>query len=87
MKNKFSSRSEIAAAIWELRHPFYVIGGFSFVINLLMLLPSLYMLQVYDRVLTSRSEMTLLMLTVITLDLNGFAPDHWSGLAPALMQR
>jgi ATP-binding cassette subfamily C exporter for protease/lipase len=71
MKNKFSSRSEVAAAIWELRHPFYVIGGFSFVINLLMLLPSLYMLQVYDRVLTSRSEMTLLVLTVITLGLYG----------------
>lgn len=71
MKNKFSSRSEVAAAIWELRHPFYVVGGFSFVINLLMLLPSLYMLQVYDRVLTSRSEMTLLVLTVITLGLYG----------------
>lgn len=71
MKNKFSSRSEVTAAIWELRHPFYLIGGFSFVINMLMLLPAVYMLQVYDRVLTSRSEMTLLMLTVITLGLFG----------------
>ena len=69
MKNKFSSRSEVTAAIWELRRPFYLIGGFSFVINLLMLMPSLYMLQVYDRVLASRSEMTLLMLTLITLAL------------------
>lgn len=36
-------------------------------INLLMLLPAVYMLQVYDRVLTSGSESTLLMLTMIAL--------------------
>jgi ATP-binding cassette subfamily C exporter for protease/lipase len=69
MKSNFFSRSEVTAAIWELRRPFYQIAAFSFVINLLMLVPSLYMLQVYDRVLASRSEMTLLMLTVITLGL------------------
>lgn len=69
MKNNFFSRSEVTAAIWELRHPFAMVGGFSFVINLLMLLPSLYMLQVYDRVLSSRSEMTLLMLTLLVVGL------------------
>lgn len=42
-------------------------GVFSAIINLLMLAPSLYMLSVYDRVLTSRNETTLLMLTLIML--------------------
>lgn len=37
---------------------------FSFFINLLMLTSSIYMLQVYDRVLSSRSESTLLFLTL-----------------------
>ena len=47
----------------------YVVGaaGFSLVINLLMLLPALYMLQVFDRVLASRHEETLLLLTLVTL--------------------
>jgi PrtD family type I secretion system ABC transporter len=40
---------------------------FSAVINILMFVSPLYMLQVYDRVLHSRSEMTLLMLTLIAI--------------------
>jgi len=40
-------------------------GFFSFIINMLMLTPSFYMLQVYDRVLASRSLETLLMLTLL----------------------
>lgn len=42
-------------------------GLFSLCINLLLLVPSLYMLQVFDRVLSSRSEETLVMLTVFTV--------------------
>lgn len=41
------------------------VGLFSLFVNLLMLAPPLYMLQVYDRVLTSRSSETLLMLTLL----------------------
>lgn len=37
---------------------------FSLFTNLLLLVPALYMLQVYDRVLTSRSNETLILLTV-----------------------
>jgi PrtD family type I secretion system ABC transporter len=37
---------------------------FSLVINALLLVPPLFMLQVFDRVLTSRSEETLVMLTI-----------------------
>ncbi len=40
---------------------------FSMFLNLLMLVPSLYMLQVYDRVLSTGSVPTLVVLTVITV--------------------
>jgi ATP-binding cassette subfamily C exporter for protease/lipase len=69
MSNKFSARSELAAAVWSMRRVFFTVGAFSFVVNLLMLVPSIYMLQVYDRVLTSRSESTLLMLTLLAVGL------------------
>ncbi len=42
---------------------------FSFFINLLMFIAPLYMLQVYDRVLVSRSNVTLVALTVIAIGL------------------
>ncbi len=45
--------------------PFFLYAGlFSLAINLLLLAPTLYMLQVFDRVLASRSEETLVVLTV-----------------------
>ena len=37
---------------------------FSLAINLLLFASPLYMMQIYDRVLSSRSESTLLMLTI-----------------------
>lgn len=40
--------------------------AFSLVINLALLAPSLYMLQVFDRVLSTRSVETLVLLSVIT---------------------
>ncbi len=69
MQNKFSARSELAAALWSLRRIFFIAGGFSFVINMVLLVPAIYMLQIYDRVLSSRSESTLLMLTLLVLGL------------------
>lgn len=45
------------------RNAIYVVGIFSFFINLLMLTTAMYMLQVFDRVLASRSYDTLLYLT------------------------
>src|SRR5687767_11657812 len=47
--------------------PFFVYAGvFSLAINLLLLAPTLYMLQVFDRVLTSRSQETLVVLSIAT---------------------
>lgn len=62
-------KSEIIEALKEFRKVFYTIGAFSAVINLLMLAPSIYMLEVYDRVLASRNDFTLLMLTIMILGL------------------
>ena len=42
---------------------------FSFFVNLLMFVGPLYMLQIYDRVLSSRNEMTLAVITVIAIAL------------------
>ena len=61
------SGTEIARALASFKGTFRTVGVFSAIINLLMLVPSLYMLQVYDRVLASRNETTLLMLTLMIL--------------------
>ncbi|WP_352412496.1 type I secretion system permease/ATPase [Mixta sp. BE291] len=45
----------------------WCIALFSAIINIMILSPSVYMLQVYDRVLPSRNEMTLIMLTIIVV--------------------
>ncbi len=47
-----------------LKNPLLHIAGFSFFINLLLLIPSIFMLQVFDRVMVSRSTDTLLVLTL-----------------------
>lgn len=47
-----------------LRRPLLHVALFSFCVNLLLLAPALFMLQVFDRVLASRSEATLIMLLV-----------------------
>ncbi|NEX60901.1 type I secretion system permease/ATPase [Noviherbaspirillum galbum] len=60
-------KNEIMEALTAFKGAFRTVGVFSAIINLLMLVPSLYMLQVYDRVLQSRNEITLLMLTMIML--------------------
>jgi len=61
-----SGAAEIATALAESRRLFVAIGVFSAFVNLLMLTGPIFMLQVYDRVLTSRSEATLVTLVVIT---------------------
>jgi len=57
--------SELRRAFTACGSAFMATAVFSFFLNLLMLVAPLYMLQVFDRVLSSRSESTLLMLTII----------------------
>lgn len=64
-----SPRNEILATLGRFRPALRSVALFTAVINLLMLAPSLYMLQVYDRVLGSGNHMTLLMLTLMVLGL------------------
>lgn len=55
-------------SLFSQYRPFFLYAGFfSLFINLLLLAPSIYMLQVFDRVLTSRHEETLVLLTLITV--------------------
>ncbi|MCI5040801.1 MAG: type I secretion system permease/ATPase [Donghicola eburneus] len=58
-------RDELIKARQEFRPLFWAVGLFSVFANLLMLTGPLYMLLVYDRVLGSRSEATLLALTLL----------------------
>ncbi len=60
-------KSEMAQVISQFKGVFMSVGMFSGIINLMLLVPSLYMLQVYDRVLASRNQTTLLMLTCMML--------------------
>ncbi|HEY8025587.1 MAG TPA: type I secretion system permease/ATPase [Burkholderiaceae bacterium] len=68
MKLKFQvPQNEIWQALLEFKSEILTVGAFSAIINMLMLVPSLYMLQVYDRVLGSKNDITLLMLTLMML--------------------
>ena len=67
----FFQRSELTATLWAFRQEFLMVGFFSMLANVLMLSPTLYMLQVYDRVLASQSELTLLAMSLLTLALFG----------------
>jgi ATP-binding cassette, subfamily C, bacterial len=58
-------------ALRGTRRLFVSIAIFSCFVNILMLTGPLYMLQVYDRVLSSRSESTLVALTVLIAALYG----------------
>ena len=66
-KSGFFQRSDLTTTLWSFRREFLMVGVFSMVANVLMLTPTLYMLQVYDRVITSQSELTLLAMSLLTL--------------------
>ena len=60
-----STPSELSLAFEPLKPVILRAIGFSTLISLLALMPTVYMLEVYDRVINSQSGMTLLMLTVL----------------------
>lgn len=59
--------TELRQIIKKSKNCLIYAGIFSFFVNLLMLTPPLYMLQLYDRVVTSRSGSTLFFLTLIVI--------------------
>lgn len=61
--------SELADALKAFRNSFFTVGVFSLFVNVLMLVPSIYMMQVYDRVLASGNQTTLLMITLLLMGL------------------
>jgi ATP-binding cassette subfamily C exporter for protease/lipase len=62
-----STPSELSQALEPLRPEIYRAIGFSLLISFLALSPTVYMLEVYDRVVNSRSDVTLLMLTLMVV--------------------
>ncbi len=70
-KPQHRAETEIGGIFRTCRSAFVSTGVFSFFINLLMLTGPLFMLQVYDRVLTSGSIPTLVALVVLVVILYG----------------
>ncbi len=65
MKKVVEKNNVIKDIIHSFKKIFTSLWIFSFIMNLLMLAPTFYMLQVYDRVIPSRNEMTLVMLSLV----------------------
>ncbi|MCC7280979.1 MAG: type I secretion system permease/ATPase [Acetobacteraceae bacterium] len=57
----------LTQAVKACRQQFVAVGLFSLIVNVLQLTVSIYMMQVFDRVLATRSVDTLLFLTLIAL--------------------
>jgi PrtD family type I secretion system ABC transporter len=70
--SKTSVNPDVAGALRECRRAFAGVALFSGVVNLLMLAGPLYMLQIYDRVLSSRSLPTLVALSVFLIGAYAF---------------
>lgn len=71
-KNLYKAgRDELIAVRQQSRALYWAVGIFSAFVNLLMLTGPLYMMQVYDRVLGSRSEATLVALSLLVVFLYG----------------
>jgi len=60
-------KNELQEILWSYKKIFLWLFFFSAIINFFLITPALYMFQIYDSVLTSRSTTTLLMLTIIVL--------------------
>ncbi|UQI39451.1 type I secretion system permease/ATPase [Vreelandella venusta] len=64
---KQQEATDLQRALSACKGSFVSVGFFSMFVNLLMLVPPMYMLQVYDRVLTTQSLDTLIMLTLVVI--------------------
>ncbi len=60
-------KSDLEEALKLCKGAFLSAAGFSMLINFMMITPSIYMMQVYDRVVSTGNKSTLLMLTLIVI--------------------
>ena len=67
-----AAKSPVRSAIFSMRKAWIAVGALSLFVNILMLTGPLYMLQVYDRVITSQSMSTLVALSLLMVALYGF---------------
>ena len=65
-------RSPLSAALADCRHAFIGIGLFSAALNMLQLTGPIFMLEVYDRVIPSRSIPTLIGISILAAILFSF---------------
>ncbi|MFA7279365.1 MAG: type I secretion system permease/ATPase [Sterolibacterium sp.] len=65
--NPANQHSELRNALLALKPFFQRTLIYSFFTNILVMMPTIYMLEVYDRVVNSRNHMTLAMLTVFVI--------------------
>ena len=81
MSRDRGTEKELRGALSAFKGAFLGVGLFSAVVNVLMLTGSLFMLQVYDRVLASRSSATLAVLFAIVVFLYALMGllDHYRG--------
>jgi len=76
---RHSGKNELLITILAFRTEFILVGLLSALANLLMLTPTIYMLQVYDRVMVSQNELTLIAVSLIALALFGvIAVAEWA---------
>ncbi len=71
-----ASEAPVRKILLQCRHAFWYAFGLTFVIDLVSLTPLLYMMSAFDRVLSSRSGVTLVSLTLVVLAFYVF----WSAL-------
>ncbi|MBU3626742.1 type I secretion system permease/ATPase [Polynucleobacter sp. JS-Safj-400b-B2] len=69
-------RKPIEAVLYECRRTFYLAIGITAMVDLLSITPMLYMLNVMDKAISSRSGVTLISLTVLVIALYLF----WSSI-------
>jgi ABC-type protease/lipase transport system, ATPase and permease components len=60
-------KSDLLEALALCKSAFLSAAGFSFVINLLQLVPTIYMLQVFDRVVPTGNLNTLGLMTLVLM--------------------
>ena len=71
--------NELLNSLMAFRTEFFLAGVLSALVNLLMLTPTIYMLQIYDRVMVSQNELTLVAVSLIAMVLFGvIAVTEWA---------